>query len=90
MWGPKYQTTNLGFIFNTTNDDQTMHQSGDVGDDEEEDDEESKRWNPQHNCHHYYVHYIGWNVKWDRWVEESCLYNDSKSTHLLAAKLLIV
>lgn len=88
MWGPKYQTTNLGFIFNTTNDDQTMHQSGDVGDDEEEDDEESKRWNPQHNCHHYYVHYIGWNVKWDRWVEESCLYNDSKSTHLLAAKLM--
>ena len=26
----------------------------------------------------YYIHYTGWNKKWDEWVEDSCLlkYND--------------
>lgn len=54
---------------------------------EDEEDEDARRSDPQHNCYHYYVHYMGWGVKWDRWVEEAYLYEDSASTEALA-KLL--
>ncbi len=36
---------------------------------------------------HYFVHYQGWNVNWDRWVEEGNLFEDKESTRLLAKKL---
>jgi len=38
-------------------------------------------------CWHYFVHYNGWNVKWDRWVDESALFVDSEGTRKLAAHL---
>eukprot|EP00957_Ditylum_brightwellii_P044354 3365625-Ditylum_brightwellii.AAC.1 len=38
-------------------------------------------------CWHYFVHYMGWNVKWDRWVEESSLYEDTEGAKILADKL---
>ena len=31
---------------------------------EDDEDEDAHRTNPKLNCHHYYVHYLGWNVKW--------------------------
>ena len=46
---------------------------------EEEDEEE---W-----CWHYFVHYQGWNVKWDRWVEEGSLYVANETSRELAALL---
>ena len=50
-------------------------------------DEDKRRWGPKRNCYHYYVHYMGWAITWDRWVEEPNLYEDSKSTEALS-KLL--
>lgn len=35
----------------------------------------------------YYIHYLGWNVKWDRWVEEGHLYEPTESTKLFAKRL---
>ena len=46
---------------------------------QDDDDEE--------DCWHYFVHYQGWNVKWDRWVEEDSLYVASDASRELA-KLL--
>lgn len=65
---------------NDTSNDQTNEE-------EEDEDEDEHRTNPKLNCHHYYVHYMGWNVKWDRWVEECYLYDHSESTKLLADKI---
>mmetsp|Transcript_16248 Transcript_16248/g.35263 ORF Transcript_16248/g.35263 Transcript_16248/m.35263 type:complete len:604 (+) Transcript_16248:70-1881(+) len=46
---------------------------------QDEDDEEY--------CWHYFVHYQGWNVKWDRWVEEDSLYVASDASRDLAKVL---
>lgn len=35
----------------------------------------------------YYVHYLGWNVKWDRWVPEGHLYEATESNKLFAKRL---
>ncbi len=39
------------------------------------------------NIWHYFVHYQGWNVKWDRWVEEDSLFEDTESSRILAKRL---
>ena len=57
-------------------------------DDEEEEDEDTRRWGIKRNCYHYYCHYMGWAVKWDRWVEERYLKEASKSTELLSKVLM--
>eukprot|EP00550_Attheya_septentrionalis_P008606 CAMPEP_0198295894 /NCGR_PEP_ID=MMETSP1449-20131203/30181_1 /TAXON_ID=420275 /ORGANISM="Attheya septentrionalis, Strain CCMP2084" /LENGTH=465 /DNA_ID=CAMNT_0043996329 /DNA_START=143 /DNA_END=1536 /DNA_ORIENTATION=+ len=36
---------------------------------------------------HYFVHYQGWNVKWDRWVSEDQLYADTEASRTLAKRL---
>ena len=35
----------------------------------------------------YYIHYSGWNVKWDRWVEQRDLYEPTESTKVFAKRL---
>ena len=35
----------------------------------------------------YYIHYLGWNVQWDRWVAEGHLYEASESNKLFAKRL---
>jgi len=76
------ENNDAGSADNDTSNDKTNE-----GGIEEEDDEDEHRTNPKFNCHHYYVHYMGWNVKWDRWVEECYLYDHSDSTKLLADKI---
>ncbi len=75
----------------SANNDTSCHDQKveEVVEEEEDDDEDedAHRTNPKLNCHHYYVHYLGWNVKWDRWVEEVYLYDHSDSTKLLADKI---
>jgi hypothetical protein len=100
MWGPKSESSlpiPALLELATSNNNDTSGDSGEGNDtgtnqtveeqDEEEDDEDDHRTNPKLNCHHYYVHYMGWNVKWDRWVNEVYLYDHSDSTKLLAEKI---
>ena len=94
MWGPKSTQVKVALLSNECLLDDEALESLDKNqtreqheDDDEDEDEESHRYDPTRNAHHYYVHYMGWNVKWDRWVEEAFLYEDSKSTKELAAKL---
>jgi len=100
MWGPKSESSlpiPALLELATSNNNDTSGESGEGNDtgtnqtveeqDEEEDDEDDHRTNPKLNCHHYYVHYMGWNVKWDRWVNEVYLYDHSDSTKLLAEKI---
>jgi hypothetical protein len=75
-----------GSANNDTCHDQKMEEVVEEEEDDDE-DEDAHRTNPKLNCHHYYVHYLGWNVKWDRWVEEVYLYDHSDSTKLLADKI---
>lgn len=35
----------------------------------------------------YFVHYSGWNVKWDRWIEEDHLFEATDSTKAFAKRL---
>ena len=35
----------------------------------------------------YFIHYSGWNVNWDRWVEQRDLYEPNESTKLFAKRL---
>jgi mortality factor 4-like protein 1 len=35
----------------------------------------------------YFIHYNGWNVKWDRWVEEKHLYESTESTKAFCERL---
>lgn len=35
----------------------------------------------------YFIHYNGWNVKWDRWVEEHDLYEPTESTKAFSKRL---
>lgn len=48
----------------------------------EKDDDDNEGWS-----HHHFVHYLGWAVKWDRWIEEKYLFEDSESARLLAQTL---
>lgn len=36
---------------------------------------------------HYFVHYHGWNVKYDRWVDEDQLFPDTPESRILAKRL---
>lgn len=54
-----------------------IHQHEDEHDISEEDKEE---W-------HCFVHYLGWNVSWDRWVSEGALYELTDKNRELAQKL---
>jgi hypothetical protein len=49
-------------------------------DSDDEEEEEKPEW-------HCFVHFLGWNVKWDRWVSEDRLYEVNDKTKLLAQKL---
>jgi hypothetical protein len=53
-----------------------------MGLEESDDDEEEAK--PAWHC---FVHYLGWNVKWDRWVSEDMLYEINDKTALLAQKI---
>ena len=87
IWGPKSNQVSLGFASSALQGD--ADQGNNAGEDDEEDeDEDSRRWNPKRNCWHYFVHYMGWAVIWDRWVEEPFLYEDSESTSILAKTLM--
>ena len=77
MWGPKVDNTKLI----------VKDQSVVENDDEDDEDEDVRRWSPKHNTFHYYVHFYGWAVTWDRWVHQEYLYEDSKFTISLS-KLL--
>ena len=35
----------------------------------------------------YFIHYSGWNVNWDRWVQQRDLYEPTESTKLFAKRL---
>lgn len=85
MWGPKSNSTSMGFCSALVNGESTggnadQNRAGA----EEDEDEDDRRLDAKRNCYHYYVHYMGWKVKWDRWVEEAYLYEDSTSTVALA------
>ena len=96
MWGPKADTNQRGFCSplafgdarggddNANNENQC---AGENDQDDEEEDEDARRWGPKRNSWHYYVHFMGWAVKWDRWVQEEYLYEDSAFTVALS-KLL--
>ncbi|KAL3822874.1 hypothetical protein ACHAXA_006238 [Cyclostephanos tholiformis] len=98
MWGPKVDRVNVGssLVFGSArggddDDDGESYEKQSAGengeDNDEEDDEDARRWDPRRNCWHYYIHYMGWAVKWDRWVQEEYLYEDSAFTVSLS-KLL--
>lgn len=94
MWGPKSESSlPVPALLESANASYNSSDKIDTGGDqkmeemEEEEDEDAHRINPKLNCYHYYVHYVGWNVKWDRWVEEVYLYDHSISTKLLADKI---
>ncbi len=36
---------------------------------------------------HYFVHFVGWKVQWDRWVEEEKLFDDNEDARILAKRL---
>lgn len=72
---------------NKSNDAESTANENIIEEEEDDEDEDERRNNPKLNCHHYYVHYLGWNVKWDRWVDECYLYDHSDSTKLLAEKI---
>ncbi len=61
--------------------------AGEIDQDEEEENEDARRWGPKHNGLHYYMHFIGWAVTWDCWVQEEYLYEDLAFTVSLS-KLL--
>jgi hypothetical protein len=86
MWGPKADKINVGssLAFGENNEKQS---AGENDEEYDEEDEDSRRWGPKRNCWHYYVHFMGWAVKWDRWVQEKHLYEDSAFTVSLS-KLL--
>lgn len=46
-----------------------------------------KKTDGQTYAWHYFVHYRGWNVRWDRWVDEDSLYDDTENTRRLASDL---
>lgn len=74
MWGPKSRQLNVHLV----QDPDQVPLPGEQSDDEDEEPE----W-----CWNYFVHYQGWNTKWDRWVEESCLFEVSDGNKKLANRL---
>ncbi len=50
--------------------------AGENDQDEEEEDKDVHRWGPKCNGFHYYMHFMGWAVKWDQWVQEEYLYEN--------------
>jgi len=92
MWGPKSHQVKVTYLTidslldETNNGDTDKVQTNANGGDGEE--EEYDRYNVETNTYHYFVHYLGWNVKWDRWAEELCIYEDSPSTQELASKIM--
>jgi hypothetical protein len=79
IYAPKSKKVHIGSATASSDDDVD---SCLVIEDEDEmfPSESSKTW-------HYFVHYQGWNVKWDRWVEEESLFEDKESTRILAKRL---
>ncbi len=49
-------------------------------DDEDTEELESFTW-------HYFVHFVGWKVQWDRWVDEDKLFEDTEDARILAKRL---
>ncbi|KAL3763315.1 hypothetical protein ACHAW5_007707 [Stephanodiscus triporus] len=97
MWGPKAKKITLGFCSpkafgnvcdGDDNGNNDMQSAGENDQDDEEEDEDERRWGPKRNTWHYYVHFMGWAVKWDRWVPEEYLYEDSTLTISLSKLLL--
>jgi len=92
-WGPKSESSlPVPALLemensNISNDAESTANDHTIEEEEVDEDEDERRNNPKLNCHHYYVHYMGWNVKWDRWVDECYLYSHSDSTKLLAEKI---
>ncbi len=81
MWGPKVKQINVGSSLDFGKEKQLASEN------DEEEDEDTHRWSQMRNCWHYYVHFMGWAVKWDRWVQEEYIYEDSAFTISLS-KLL--
>lgn len=52
-----------------------------------EDEIEQFQQTPEPPGWHYFVHYMGWNVKWDRWIPESSLFEPSEKTAQHADRL---
>lgn len=75
-------------LLNSNNDTE----EGDDDDDNHHEQEE-QALNTMNSIHkeeyafHYFVHYQGWNVKWDRWIQENHLYEDNENTRILATRL---
>lgn len=95
MWGPTNSNVTMGFCSSLVEGlpcggivERDNSRTAAEEDDDEEEDEDARRWGPKQNCWHYYVHYMGWAVKWDRWVEEQFLYDDSVSSQSLAKTLM--
>ena len=53
----------------------------------EQDVEHFLQQQPDPPTWHYFVHYSGWNVKWDRWVTEQHLYSVTHSTKRFAQRI---
>ncbi len=75
IWGPWADKINAGFCLPFA-----FGNAGENDQDEEEEDEDARRWGPKRNGLHYYTHFMGWAVKWDQWVQEEYLYEDSAFT----------
>jgi len=58
-----------------------------VNDIKNDDDVEELLMQAPEESWHYFVHYLGWHVKWDRWVCESSLFEPSEGTKALAMRL---
>lgn len=88
IYAPKSTKVHIGRIQLPNPDDTSLDDNNDTSKEQDLNDllrvsdEESKlmAW-------HYFVHYQGWNVKWDRWVQEDSLFEDKEGTRILAQKL---
>jgi hypothetical protein len=60
MWVPYADKINVGFCLPLA-----FGNAGENDQDEEEEDEDAHWWGPKRNGLHYYMHFMGWAVKWD-------------------------
>jgi hypothetical protein len=60
IWGPKADKINAGFCSPLE-----FGNAGENNQDEEEEDKDARQWGPKQNGLHYYMHFMGWAVKWD-------------------------
>ncbi|KAL7469395.1 hypothetical protein ACHAXS_009653 [Conticribra weissflogii] len=92
MWGPKPHQVKVTYLTIDSLLDETKRVDADTDQTNvnnfDGEETENDRYNLETNTHHYFVHYLGWNVKWDRWTEESCIYEDSPSSRELASKIM--